>query len=151
MEERRDNPAEEMPHAEATAEPKEQGEQAQGPSGQTGGQTQGRTYTEEWTVRANQLMDTIDKLLRDSTVNRIKVKNREGRVVLDVPVWAAAVTGAATVILAPLVAAAGVVGGLLADFKVEVERSAPPEQPPQPEQPTHPEHPMTSEPPQETL
>ncbi len=144
MEERRDNPAEEMPQAEAMAEPKEQGEQTQGSSGQTGGQTQGRMYTEEWTVRANQLMDTIDKLLRDSTVNRIKVKNREGRVVLDIPVWAAAITGAAAVILAPFVAAIGVVGGLVADFKVEVERNVPPEQPPQPEQP------MRSEPPEET-
>ncbi|MHB8842158.1 MAG: DUF4342 domain-containing protein, partial [Candidatus Aquicultor sp.] len=79
-----------------------------------------------------------------STVNLIKVKNREGRVVLDIPVWAAAVTGAAAVILAPIVAAIGVVGGLVADFKVEVERNAPPEQPPQPPQP------MRSEPPEET-
>lgn len=132
MEEHRDTSPEETPQPEATAEQKEQ---AQEPTGQPGGETRGRMYTEEWTVRVDQLMDTVNKLIHDSTVNRVRIKNREGRVLLDIPVWAAAIGGVAAITLAPLITAVGVVGGLLADFRVEVERFAPPEPPVQPEPP----------------
>ncbi|MCL6473115.1 MAG: DUF4342 domain-containing protein [Firmicutes bacterium] len=81
-----------------------------------------RTYYEERVVRGEQLWSTIEELLRESTVRRIRVINGAGRVVIDIPVWAAAVGGAAAIIALPILSAIGVIGGLLAGFKVEIER-----------------------------
>jgi hypothetical protein len=45
-----------------------------------------------------QLKDTLDSLAHESTVRRVKIKNREGRTVLDVPMWLAAAGGAGAII-----------------------------------------------------
>lgn len=81
-----------------------------------------RTYYEERVVRGEQLWSTIEELLRESTVRRIRVISGTGRVIIDIPVWAAAVGGAAAIIALPILSAIGVIGGLLAGFKVEIER-----------------------------
>lgn len=82
-----------------------------------------RTYVEEQQVRAGQLLNTVQNLLRESNVRRIRIKNKAGRVVLDIPVWIAAVAGATAVIAAPIITAIGVLGGLLANVRIEVERT----------------------------
>ncbi len=98
--------------------------QAKAEEKQPEAQEKKKTYVEERVVRGEQLMDTLQELLRESSVRRIRVINSEGRVVLDIPVWAAAVGGAAAIIALPILSAVGVVGGLLAGFKVEIEREA---------------------------
>lgn len=92
--------------------------------GETSEQPEGekKVYVEEREVRGGQLLDTVEKLLHESTVRRIRIKNKAGRVVLDIPVWVAAVGGATAVIAVPIIAAVGVIGGLLAGVKVEIER-----------------------------
>ncbi|HZD60709.1 MAG TPA: DUF4342 domain-containing protein [Anaerolineae bacterium] len=79
-------------------------------------------YTEEREVRSGQLMDTLNQLIYESTVRHIRLKNKAGRVLVDIPVWAAAVGGSAAVILAPVLSAIGVLGGALAGFTIEIER-----------------------------
>ncbi|HZD60954.1 MAG TPA: DUF4342 domain-containing protein [Anaerolineae bacterium] len=79
-------------------------------------------YVEKREVRGSQLMDTLNQLIRESTVRRIRVKNKAGRVIIDIPVWAAAAGGSAAVILAPVLSAIGVLGGILTGFTIEIER-----------------------------
>jgi len=79
-------------------------------------------YVEEREVRGAQLMDTLEELLRESTVRRVKIKNKAGRVILDIPVWVAAVGGAAAVIAVPVISVISVFGGAVAGFKLEIER-----------------------------
>lgn len=81
-----------------------------------------KTYTEEMRVTVRQLQGTIQKLLRESNVRRIKIKNRQGRVLLDIPVWAAAAGGTALVLAAPIITVIGVAGGAIYGLRVEVER-----------------------------
>jgi len=81
-----------------------------------------KTYTEEIRVTGRQLQETLEKLLRESSVRRIKVKNKQGRVLLDIPVWAAAAGGTAVLIASVPIFVIGVLGGALYGLKIEVER-----------------------------
>ena len=81
-----------------------------------------KIYVEEREVRAGQLLDTINELIRESTVRRIRVKNKQGRVLLDIPVWLAAIGGVTAVITLPVLSAIGVLGGALAGVRIEIER-----------------------------
>jgi len=81
-----------------------------------------KTYTEEIRVTGKQLQETIEKLLRESSVRRIKVKNKQGRVLLDIPVWAAAAGSVAVLIASVPVFVVGALGGALYGLRVEVER-----------------------------
>lgn len=81
-----------------------------------------RTYTEEIRVTGKQLQETVERLLRESSVRRIKVKNKQGRVLLDIPVWAAAAGGTAVLIASVPIFVIGVLGGALYGLRIEVER-----------------------------
>lgn len=81
-----------------------------------------RVYVEEREVRGSQILDSIEELIHESTVRRIRVKNKAGRVLVDIPVWAAAVGGVTALLLAPIISAIGVLGGAIAGFKLEIER-----------------------------
>ncbi|HEY3373663.1 MAG TPA: DUF4342 domain-containing protein [Candidatus Aquicultor sp.] len=115
----------ETPHeAQMQGEPQATAQQqAQGPS-------TGRIVVEEFAVRGNQLLDTVQRVLRESSVRRIKIKNQEGRTLLDIPVLVAAVGSATAIVWLPILSALALLTGLFANLKVEVERVEPPEKPP---------------------
>lgn len=69
-----------------------------------------------------QLKDTLNSLAHESTVRRVKIKNREGRIVLDVPMWLAAAGGAGAIIWVPGLSIIGLIASVARGVTVEVER-----------------------------
>ena len=80
---------------------------------------------EELQVMGEQLLSKVKELGHEGNVRRIIIK-QEGQTIIEIPLT----VGLAGVILAPTLAAIGVVGALLAKCSIEVVRSEPPTEPP---------------------
>lgn len=80
-------------------------------------QGQRRTVVEEFQVGAQNAANTVQELLHESNVRRIRIK-RQGRVILDIPVVAAVVGG----VLAPSLAALGAIAAVATNCTIEVTR-----------------------------
>jgi Domain of unknown function (DUF4342) len=76
---------------------------------------------EELQVMGEQLLSRIKELVHEGNVRRIIIK-QEGNTILEIPLT----FGIAGVLLAPVWAAIGVLGALLAQCSIEVVRSEPP-------------------------
>jgi hypothetical protein len=74
---------------------------------------------EELQVMGEQLLSKVKEILHEGNVRRIIIKQADGRTVMEIPLT----FGLAGVILAPTLAAIGVVGALLAQCSIEVVRS----------------------------
>jgi hypothetical protein len=73
---------------------------------------------EELQVMGEQLLSKVKELVHEGNVRRIIIK-QEGHTIMEIPLS----FGVAGVILAPTLAAIGVVGALLAKCSIEVVRS----------------------------
>ena len=73
---------------------------------------------EEYTVSADNLVDRIKELLHEGNVTRIIVKDMKGKELLEVP----ATIGVIGVVLAPWLAALGVIAALVTNCKIVVEK-----------------------------
>ena len=76
---------------------------------------------EELQVMGEQLLGKVKELIHEGNVRRIIIK-QDGRTLLEIPL----AVGVAGVILAPVVAAIGVLGALIAQCSIEVVRSTSP-------------------------
>jgi len=77
-----------------------------------------KVVREELSVSADTLIETVKELLHEGNVTRIIVKDEAGKVLLEIP----ATVGVVGVVLAPWLAALGVVAALATNCKVVVER-----------------------------
>lgn len=73
---------------------------------------------EEYTVSGAKLVDRIGELLHEGNVTRIIVKDEAGKTLLEIP----ATVGVVGVVLAPWLAALGVIAVLVANCRIVVER-----------------------------
>jgi len=81
---------------------------------------QRQEYREEWQVMGDQLASTVEKLLYEGNVTRIIIKH-EGHVILEIPLT----IGVVGVLVAPVLAAVGALGAVLAKCTLEVIRLEP--------------------------
>ena len=81
---------------------------------------QRKEYREEWQVMGDQLASTVEKLLYEGNVTRIIIKH-EGRVIVEIPLT----IGVVGVLVAPVLAAVGALGAVLAQCTIEVLRLEP--------------------------
>ena len=80
---------------------------------------QAREWVEEVRVNGKNLVSTIERLLHETEVRRLRIRQGE-RVLIDIPVtWAA--LGA---IVAPVLAAVGAIAAVVTDCTVEITRSS---------------------------
>ncbi len=79
-----------------------------------------RTTTEEFTVATNELIKKVEELIHEGNVTRIIVKDEAGKTLLEIP----ATVGVIGAILAPWLAALGVIAALVTRCKIVVERKA---------------------------
>ena len=74
--------------------------------------------TEEHVVEGTNLMDKLKDLIHEGNVTRVVIKNKDGRVLLDMPMTA----GAVGVVLLPFWAGVAAIVGLAKEFTLSVER-----------------------------
>lgn len=77
-----------------------------------------KVVTEEYTVDSDNLIKRVKQLLHEGNVTRIIVKDENKRVLLEIP----ATVGVVGVLIAPWLAALGVVAALATRCKIVVER-----------------------------
>ena len=62
----------------------------------------GRTFTERMSVSGGELIETVQSLLREATVRKITIQDKDGRTLLEIPLYAgiagALILGSATVL-----------------------------------------------------
>ena len=73
---------------------------------------------EEYTVSGKNLVDRVGELLHEGNVTRVIVKDEAGKTLLEIPVT----VGVVGVVVAPWLAALGVVAALVANCRIIVER-----------------------------
>ena len=73
---------------------------------------------EEFNVSASNLVDRVRELLHEGNVTRIIVKDEKGRPLLEIP----ATIGVMGTVLAPWLAALGVIAALATNCRIVVER-----------------------------
>ena len=73
---------------------------------------------EEYSVSSDNLVDRVKELLHEGNVTRIIVKGMRGKVLLEIP----ATVGVVGVVIAPWLAALGVITALITNCKIVVER-----------------------------
>jgi len=77
-----------------------------------------KTVREEFSVSAEDLIKKVQELIHEGNITRIIVKNEEGKTLLEIP----ATVGVIGAILAPWMAALGVVAALATKCTIVVER-----------------------------
>ena len=73
---------------------------------------------EEFSVSADNLIEKIKELLHEGNITRIVVKDEKGKVLLEIP----ATVGVIGVVIAPWLAALGVIAALATNCRIVVER-----------------------------
>jgi hypothetical protein len=69
-------------------------------------------------VTGDELLKKIREIIQEGNVNRIIIKNEEGKTYLEIPVT----IGVIGAVLAPVFAAIGALAALAVNFKIEVVR-----------------------------
>ena len=77
-----------------------------------------RTCKESFKIAADQLVETLKKLVHEGNVRRVIVK-QDGRTVVEFPLT----VGVIGTVFAPMLAAAGALAAVLSECTIEVERS----------------------------
>ena len=77
-----------------------------------------RFTNEEYTVSGKEVVDRVGELLHEGNVTRIIVKDNADKTLLEIP----ATVGVVGVVLAPWLAALGVIAALVANCRIVVER-----------------------------
>ena len=78
------------------------------------------SHWEELKVTGDQLVSTVKKLVHEGNVTRIIVKGEKGETLVDLPVT----VGVVGILLAPLLAAVGVIAAIATKCVIVVEREA---------------------------
>ncbi len=73
---------------------------------------------EEYSVSSDNLITRVKELLHEGNITRIIVKNEKGNVLLEIP----ATVGVIGVVLAPWLAALGVIAALATNCRIVVEK-----------------------------
>ena len=77
-----------------------------------------KVVTEEFYVSADNLIEKVKKILHEGNVTRVIVKDEKGTVMLEIP----ATVGIIGAVIAPWLAALGVIAALATNCKIVVER-----------------------------
>ena len=81
--------------------------------------SQEKFRTEEFRVSGEDLLGKIKGLMHEGNIRRIIIKNKEGAVVMEIPLT----FGVVGALLAPSLAAIGAIAALLTEATVVVEKS----------------------------
>jgi hypothetical protein len=77
--------------------------------------------TEKFTVDGSQVVEKIKELIHQGNIRRIRLIHK-GRPLIDIPLTVGVGVAAATVLVAPVLAALGAIAALVTECTIEVER-----------------------------
>ena len=86
----------------------------------TEGESEEGTYSEEFAVKGEELLETVKKLAREAGVRRIVIRNKNDRVLIEIPI----VLGVAGIALLPAWSALALIAALVTECSIFVEKSA---------------------------
>ena len=89
--------------------------------GTDGGKREGR-WSEKIEIGSEQVLDAIKKLIKESNVRKITIRNSSGKKLLSVPATAGAAVGGVAVLAAPMISAILAITALLTNVTLEIER-----------------------------
>lgn len=78
-----------------------------------------RISTEEFKVKGEQLVESVKNLIQEAGVRRIVVQQKDGRVLIEIPM----VVGLAGILLLPTYSALALIAALVTECSIVVERS----------------------------
>ena len=81
-----------------------------------------RTWTEEIEVASDQLVAQVRQLAAEGRVRRIRVREPDGDIALDIPFTVGAIAGGAVVLAAPALAVIGAIAAFATKVKIEIVR-----------------------------
>lgn len=79
-----------------------------------------RTWTETIEVAGDQLMQKVKELAAESSVRRIRIREPDGDVAVDIPLTVGAAIGGVTVLAAPLLAIVGAIAAFVSKVTIEI-------------------------------
>jgi len=77
--------------------------------------------TEKFTISGSQLVDKVKQLIHEGNIRRIRVIHDE-KTIIEIPLSIGAPAAAATILVAPVLAALGAFAALVTDCTIEVEK-----------------------------
>lgn len=83
---------------------------------------QDKNWVEELEVNSGNLVAKVQELLRDSSATRVIICKPSGEEIISVPLTIGVLVGGVLTLALPRLAAIGAVGGMIAQFKLKVER-----------------------------
>lgn len=78
-----------------------------------------KTYTEEFRVEGEKIITKIKELLHEGNIRRVIIKDKDGKVLMEIPVT----IGVVGVLIAPQLAALGAIAALLTEANIVVEKT----------------------------
>ncbi len=75
---------------------------------------------EEYKVSGNELHSKVKELINEGKARRIIIKNDKGHVIIEVPLHVGAAVGAASLIIAPILAAIGAIAAIVTNCTIVV-------------------------------
>ncbi|PIE08028.1 MAG: hypothetical protein CSA74_04165 [Rhodobacterales bacterium] len=81
-----------------------------------------RTFTEEIEVSADRLMGKIRDLANEASVRRVRIKEPDGDIAVDIPLTVGALAGGAAVLAAPALALIGAAIAFFSKVTLEIVR-----------------------------
>lgn len=81
-----------------------------------------RTVFEEIEVEGQQLVERVKALLHEGNIRRLRIKDAQGRYLLEVPLTVGVVAGGVFMMASPVLTALSALAGLVANVKIEIVR-----------------------------
>lgn len=86
------------------------------------GEREAKTVVETIEVEAQYLVDRVKAILREGNVRELVIRDSKGKYLLQVPLTVGVLAGGIFALTAPAITALTAVAGLLANFRIEIER-----------------------------
>ncbi|MEM1388801.1 MAG: DUF4342 domain-containing protein [Pseudomonadota bacterium] len=93
----------------------------------SGPENSAKTFTEEFEISAEKLIERIKELAAEANTRRVRIRAPHGDIAVDIPLSVGAVAGGAFVVAAPALALIGSLVAFFSKVTLEVVREAPSE------------------------
>lgn len=92
-----------------------------------------KTIVDEIEVETRHLVKRVRELIREGNVRTLRIKDKNGKYLLEIPLTLGVVAGGAFALSAPWAVALSALAGFVVDVKIEIVRDEPPDAPAEPE------------------